>query len=232
MPQNSENMNALFARTKGMIWDLDNTLYHLDKVLYDACNHAAAQAAIHLGAKLSMAEAVDLSWRSFEETGMSATYFIEKHGITKEAMHDEYHRCIDVQLIGQTEALPSLMAQLDLPHALVTHASHEWADKVLRHLGLRDIFPDDHIFAYETTGFAHKARSTKPFDMALEKLGLAPEDTIVAEDLPANLKIPYDMGATTILIHHGQKPDEMPAHIMADFNNAYDFIKSVLDLKG
>lgn len=231
MHKNENDISARMRAAQGLIWDLDNTLYHLDKVLYDACNHAAALAAIHLGAPLTIEKAVEISWQSFEDTGMSGTYFIEKYGISKQAMHDEYHRCIDVKLINQTEGLAHIFGDLELPHSIVTHASKEWAQNVLTHLGLAAFFPDSYIIAHETTDFAHKAHSQKPFEMALDIMNLQAENVLVVEDLTDNLRIPYDMGSMTVLIHHKRPPETIPGHIHMAYNNAYEFMKSMLDAR-
>jgi FMN phosphatase YigB (HAD superfamily) len=80
---------------------------------------------------------------------------------------------------------------------------------------------------FESYNFERKAVSKKPFEMALEKLRLEPNQTIMVEDLQENLKIPKDMGMVTVYITHGLKPESVPSHVDLCCDNAADLLAIV-----
>lgn len=213
MPFDKENI-------KGLIWDLDNTLYRFDDVFKEACNRAVALAAIKQDAPLTLQQAVDIGWQSYEEYGYSGRLFIERFNLCRKTMHFDFHESIDETIIEKSVETVDLFQALDLEHFLITHASREWAIRTTAHLGLSPWLNEDNILAHEDTGFESKAESRVPFERALDYLRLPAENVLMIEDTAANLKVPAEMGMGTALIHHGRKPEELPACIDLDFDNA------------
>lgn len=227
MPSAEKKTEALLAGLKGIIWDLDNTLYRFDDDFKHACAVAAAKAAVALGAPLSLKEAIDISWESFYRTGYSMDMFIARYDLDRERMHHSFHKFIDETLLKSSLQTVSLFEQMNLEHCLVTHASGDWARRALSHLGLLPWFAEGRIIALEDIAFAKKAESARPFEEALSRLGMAVADCLVVEDIPENLAIPRALGLKTVLIHHGQPPVPMPVHIDMDFDNAVALLSAV-----
>lgn len=227
MPKN--NFENRLGQIEGIIWDLDNTLYRFEGDFEQLCHVAAARAAVKNGLDLSHEDALLLCHKSYEEYGHSYRLFIEEYQIDQRKIHFDFHSFIDEKLIGKSLDLIALFEKTALKHTLVTHASREWAARALAHIGLKDFFPDSKIIPAEDTGFARKSESRQPFEKALALLDLAPAQTVVVEDIAANLRIPHEMEMGTVLVHYGQPPDPMPFFIDRDYNNALDFLA---DLKG
>jgi putative hydrolase of the HAD superfamily len=193
---------------KAIIWDLDNTLYRFDKVFEEACNRAAAKTICALVGGLDEEETFRVAEESYAVHGYSGKALIAQYGLDYRDYHFPFHESIDEKILQVNAAMQDALRTIDLPQVIVTNASRGWAHRALDHLGLRPFFPDDMIIPIEDVDFAPKAYSRIPFDLALEKLGVSADVTLMADDMPRNLKIPKEMGMYTALIHHGRVPDE------------------------
>lgn len=201
------------SHVKGLIWDLDNTLYRFDQAFEKACNIAAARTVQQLIPQVSFEEAFAAAEKSYIDHGYSGKALVERYGIAYPDYHYLYHDTIDESIIERNEAIIIALGDLALPHILITHASRRWAERTLRHLSMDAYFPCDKIVALEDTQFQGKAYSSAPFIKGLELLNLPPENVLVVEDTVKNLVRPKEMGMTTVLIHHG-----------ADNHLGHDFI--------
>ena len=76
-----------------------------------------------------------------------------------------------------------------------------------------------------------KSESRAPFQMALDLLDLPSSQALVVEDMADNLRIPYEMGLATVLVHYGRPPEPMPGHVQIDCNNAAEFLRLMEDYK-
>lgn len=216
-----------FPDIRGIIWDLDNTLYRLDEAIIHAFNIAIAKIAREEGVNASMKEAIDMAIRSFEETGYSGTVFIRDHNIDQELLHFNFHKGIDEKVIQKSLETKQLFADINLSHVLVTHGAHDWAQRVLLHLELLEFFSDDHILALEHYDFERKYESRKGFSMALDRLRLLPENTLMVEDSIGNLRIPHEMGIKTVYIHHGRLPKDAPDYVDYCFDNVPELLQAL-----
>ena len=212
---------------KGIIWDLDNTLYRFNDAFIHACNIASARAAVKGGAPLGEDEALSLSQQSFVETGRSGTYFIQRHGLSAEKLHHDYHGFVDEMLIHGAAEVAELFTGTPFEHAIATHANHDWARRALMRIGLADFFPDSRIIAHETAGFVSKDEGTLAFDLALAALELEPDHVIVVEDTMRNLRVPFEMGCGTVFLHHGQVPEALPEYVDVATGNAHSLLSTL-----
>ena len=120
---------------------------------------AAAKAVTTFFPDMSYETALDIAKKSHDEHGYSAHLFIRDHGLDYPAYHEEFHHHVDEKIIARNDAMIGALGRLALPHVIVTHASREWAERVLGHLGLIDFFPAEKIIALEDTEFAAKSKS-------------------------------------------------------------------------
>lgn len=208
----------------GILWDLDNTLYRLDDTIEQAVNLAVAKAAINLGADVPVEEAMSLAHQSWLEHRHSAHYFIEHYGFTLADIHHETDRMLAGTLVQKCHETRELFGSLSLSHALITHAARPWALRTLEHLELRPWFPDQQIFAYEDFEFESKAQSRRSFTTALAAINMTAKDSMMVEDTIDNLRVPHEMGMTTILLHHGQKKEQYPDFVDYTFTNARELL--------
>ena len=221
----SPGFDARLRALRGILWDLDNTLYRLDDMLEDAFNVAIARAAIDCGLVMDFDDAVAMARTAYEKTGYSGRYFVEQYGIARDPLHFAFHRHLNEKIINASQELQHLLDAAPLTHALITHGARDWATRVLQHIGLRHHFPEAQIFALEDMAFEKKHESARPFRAGLAALNLPPENALVMEDLAANLRIPHEMGIGTVWLHHGRVPDTLPPHVDFCCANAVEFMR-------
>ncbi len=199
------NIAARFSSLKGVLWDLDNTLYTETDSLHEAFDHAIAAAALAQGVPMSLEEAKAAAKKSFIDHGYGARVFIEQMGVDARALHYDLHPLVDETIITPHDTLHDDLHDLVLAHAIVTHGARDWALRVLDHLRLMPLFTPARIHALEDFDFHKKATSPVPFEKALDSLNLNPCDVIIVEDQERNLRIPHAMGMGTILLDYGAR---------------------------
>lgn len=218
-------MQNNFGQIQGIIWDLDNTLYRFDAALINGFHVAMAQAAIDSGLVMDLQTAIGIARRSYAEHGLSAYIFTHTYNIPFADIHHGFHRHINEKMIAACNDTRAQFKNLPLKHALITHASKEWARRVLRHIALESWFPEERVFGLECNDFARKDNSRNPFAAALKALGLEPENVMMVEDTIQNLRIPHEMGMTTVFLHHGQEPDSLPEFVHLSCANSAAMLK-------
>lgn len=188
---------------KGILWDLDNTLYKSNDDLDHAFDKAVAVVSLENGVTLTLDDAIRLARRSYIDHGYSGKVFVETMGIDPLALHLGVYDLVDEKIIIHHQGLIDSMQSLLLHHVVVTHGARGWAMRVIEHLGLSSFFPHDRVHALEDFNFHKKAASRLPFEMGLQSLGLKPEEVIMVEDQERNLRIPHEMGMGTVLLDYG-----------------------------
>ncbi len=209
---------------RGIVWDLDNTLYRFDAAMIEAFHVSMARAALDNGLVMDLHTAVDIARRSFAEHGQSGRIFTRDYGISFAAIHHGFHHHIAEKVIAACHDTRAQFERLDLTHALITHASKEWSRRVLQHIGLDPWFPEDRVFGLECHDFKRKDDSRIPFESALKILGLKAAETMMVEDTLQKLRIPHEMGMTTAFLHHGREPENMPEFVLASCANTPELL--------
>lgn len=220
-------MSARLSQFRGILWDLDNTLYRENAVLHDAFDTAIAQAAIKQGVPLDMAAAMAAAKRSFLEHGYGGRVFIETMGVDPHKLHFGLHPLVDEKIIIPHEGLIDDLQSLSVHHGVVTHGARDWALRVLAHLGLLPLFMPERIHALEDFDFHKKGISRVPFETGLLSLGLAPEDVLMVEDQERNLRIPHEMGMGTVLLDYGQRGHKAASFVDLVCHDVHDFIRHI-----
>lgn len=226
------SFNERLRNLRGMLWDLDNTLYRLDEMLEGIFNVATARAALDAGVPLTLEEAAALARTSYEKTGLSGTYFIEHYNLDRQTLHFAVHKHLDEKVINASRELQEMLDAAPLTHALLTHGERGWALRVLQHIGLRHHFPDPQVFALEDMAFEKKNSSRQPFLLGLAALKLPPQSVVMMEDLADNLRIPHEMGMGTVWLHHGRIPDTLPRHVDFCCANSVEFMQYYNQVRG
>lgn len=212
-------------KIKAVIWDLDNTLYRFTDAFKEQCNRAAAKAAHDQGIKLSYDDTLKLAQKSETEHGYSIHLYVTHHGFSYDSLHVPFHDNIDETTIEIIDGVAENIRALDLPQSILTNASHDWASRVLKHMGLDDLFPDSHITASENVNFEVKSQGKAGFNRALEALELPPEQVVMVDDLDRNLIIPHEMGMQTAYLHYEDPIADLPHYMDAQFENVLGFFE-------
>ncbi|MBI2234651.1 MAG: haloacid dehalogenase [Micavibrio aeruginosavorus] len=212
---------------QGILWDLDNTLYAANQRIYDSFNLAVARAALECGLDMPLDQAQRMAWESYERHRYSGLIFVEEYNIPFADLHKAIDPFLDHTMVERCGITESLFAQTACDHVLITHSGRPWTLNVLSRIGLRPWFPDDRIFAFENYDFESKARSRRPFDMALGVINRNPQDVLMVEDTVENLRVPHEMGMTTVFLHHGSKPRDLPDYVDHQCDNARVLLETI-----
>ncbi len=221
-------MTKILSNIKGIIWDLDDTLYSVTPALQQSMRESVARAVVKMGYDITFEDALTLAEESQAKHRMTVQLLIEKFGIEKRDLHLPFHAEMDHTVTNACPDLPLAFASNpQIKHVLMTHASRDWALRMLDHLGIAEFFEGHAIMGLEDVDFNHKHESDIVTKRSLEILGTNPEDTAFAEDRDWNLTIPHKMGLTTILIDHPSQPSTPIGHVDYRFPRAADFLNEI-----
>lgn len=207
------------GQLRGALWDLDGTKFRYAPHTRDALVTATAKAAHDLLHQYhphqthpSLDELKEIGLRSFYDHG-TGTGFLRQYGIPEHISHALYHAyCPDDIVIADPQLRVSFAPVASaISHAIYTHAHGSWARRVLEIQGLSEFYPDTHIVSLEKIAFARKDHVPDGFQHCASLLQCAFHEIAMIEDTPNCLRIPKELGMTTILIT--DKPDNQPTHI-------------------
>lgn len=207
---------------KAIIWDLDNTLYPFNDDFMQACNIGAAKAAQEMGADIEFNEARRIAAEGFKKYGVGYQVFVEQFGFDAHEFQTRHLANIDISDIVSCDILPNVIRNIPVKHAVLTHGSKSWSDRILTKLGIRDVFGNN-LFGQEDVNYNKKNDGPEPFEIVLSALGLEPHETVMAEDSPQNLVYAKKLGMTTVLITQGS--DKTSEYADYTYEKAVDFLK-------
>ncbi|CAK9096762.1 unnamed protein product [Durusdinium trenchii] len=103
----------------------------------------------------------------------------------------------------QIEVIRSLAQDVGLKMAVFTNSPRKYALRCLEVLGVREFFPDDHVFAVEDVLPACKPQP-EAFKAVLDAIGAVPERTVMFEDSMKNIRACKALGIHTVLVHEAE----------------------------
>ncbi len=215
------------SHIRGIVWDLDGTLYRYTDNFLRACNVAAARTAIALGLEMEEEAAILMAAESERRHGNSFRLFAER-GIRYEDFHDPYHKAVDEAVLEKNHEMRLALDEVSLPMIILTNASKDWAKRTLIQLDLSHKFGDGFILGVEDAGFVSKSAGRTGFEKALSAIGVKGEDALMVEDLPANLVHAKGLGMTTALVHHANHnhaDNTAYGHIDHHFEDTIDLVR-------
>ena len=183
-----------------ILFDLDDTLYTNDTGLFK-----------ELGTRLVAWVAQQLHVSPEESARLRHDYFVN-YGTTMRGLllhHPEvdidayldYVHDIDVsRYIAPNPALDGMLARLDVPKAVFTNSVADWAERILRQLGVRRHFT--HIIDVRAVDYQSKPHP-HAFERALEILGMPASACAMVDDQVSYLCGAADAGMRTVLVRPG-----------------------------
>ncbi|MBD1914123.1 MULTISPECIES: HAD-IA family hydrolase [unclassified Leptolyngbya] len=204
---------------KALLFDLDGTLTHSDPVHYVTWQAILQDHGIamdegfyntHISGRLNDQILQDLL------PHLNATER-QKLSNLKEATFRERARNLQ-PLAGSSQVIEWMQAQ-DLGRAIVTNAPRENAHFMLQVLGWIDLFPIV-VLAEE---LPRGKPDPLPYQTALQRVGVAPEEALVFEDSPSGIKSAVAAGIATVAIASGHPADYLetlnPTLVIPDFTD-------------
>jgi len=212
------DLASAFWTAKVVAFDNDGTLYSLTTKIIKKFARTAGNVARQLmresgvpqEAIPSEEEAAWKAYGSWKELHSSMAVFNGALGtFDRRTIHNRYLQQCDVSIIPVDPTTRELFETLDLlkkDYVMLTQGSPEWAEKVVSHLDLKPFFPRSKIYSFDEIGGEKKADSEYPFMHVGSCEACCPSEMVVVEDTLGNLKIPKDLGATTVWISRGKAP--------------------------
>ncbi len=195
---------------KAVIFDLDNTLTDFMKAKSVAIG-AAADAMIDAGLKMDSQEVVDRIFAIYDEVG------IENQRVFNRFLEDvtggvddrvlaaavvAYRRAREAQLVPYPHVRPTLLALVKHGYKLAVVSDAPRFEAWLRLCYLRLLHVFDVVLTHDDTG--HTKPSPVPFQMALERLEVAPHETVMIGDWPErDIVGGLDAGLHTVYARYG-----------------------------
>ena len=195
---------------KAIIFDLDNTLIDFMKMKRKACR-AAVDAMIKAGLKANRGEALKLIFELYDKYGYEYEHVFQallkrmtgkiNYGIVAAGIV-AYRKAREGLLYPYPDVVPTLnkLHRKGIKLGIVTDAPRIRAWIRLAAIGIQDMF--DVVVTYDDS--KEKKPSLKPFNLALKKLRIKPEDVIVVGDSIERDIVPAKrLGAKTVLARYG-----------------------------
>jgi len=214
------------AETETWIFDLDNTLYPVtERLLGDIDRHIGAFVSEFLGVDLVEARRIQKEY--FREYGLTLRGLMVRHGLDPARYFDHMERT-DLYDIAPDPELARAIAALGGRRIVYTNSSARHTGMVLERLGMAELF--ESVFAIETADYL-----PKPHREALEGLcrrfGLAPERTVMVDDISRNLVPAAALGMTTVWLKtdaEWARDETRGEHVHHEIHDLLDFVDRVL----
>jgi len=189
-----------------ILFDLDNTLYSCRTGLEArVAERVREYTAAYLG--VTVEEAVAERRKGIHRYGTTIEWLMEEKGLAGGAAIDDYYRKVhpedEADGLEADPVLRGFLQSLPCPCSILTNANREHADRILRRLGVEDLFAE--IFDMRRNGYRGKPRRDV-FVSVLEALGAAAKEVLFVDDVPAYLTGFLELGGRGILL------DELDAH--------------------
>ncbi|MBI3284152.1 MAG: pyrimidine 5'-nucleotidase [Burkholderiales bacterium] len=188
------------------LFDLDNTLHNATHAIFPAINrNMHAYIAQVLGDGVTPADAATVNrirQEYYRRYGVTMLGMVRHHGVNAAEFLQEAHRFDDLPgMIRAERGLARLLRRLPGEKILLTNAPRQYAQQVLRHLGLQRHFSAQ--FAVEAMR-VHGQLQPKPSRRFLRKLvashGIRAADCILVEDSMENLRAAKREGLRTVWV--------------------------------
>lgn len=177
-----------------LLFDLDDTLYPASSGLFPLVSariHRFIQD--HLACDASEARRLQSEyWRRY---GTSLHGLMRCHGIEPEPFLEYVHDVPVEDCLERDEKLRSLLHSLPGHRHVFTNGPSFYADRVLRALGIEDLF--ENIFDIRAFGYVPKPNAA-PYERVMDDLPGHDVTRILIEDAPKNLPPARDRGWFTI----------------------------------
>ena len=181
---------------------IDTWLFDLDNTLYPAESGFMSEIVVRMTdfvekvTGLPRDEAFKLQKSYLALHGLTLKGMMLNHGVDPAEFHAIFHD-LSLAALAHDPALLTALVRLPGRRLIFTNADELHAERVLNHLGLRDLFDD--VFHIGSAGY-----EPKPSPEAFRRMGTAhdvnPTTTAFFEDAERNLAPAADLGMTTVLV--------------------------------
>ncbi len=206
------------AEIRGIVFDLDDTLYDCTERLREAAQRRAAEAMVKAGLPLTVEQAHEMQSKLMREQGPRFKAFAriaEMYGRGNDFV-DDVMRAYNRDEVGDIHPFPDVFPTLArlrgmaLKLFLVTSGVYGRQEKKIRFLGLERSF--DRIIINDDDRGTTKEEC---YLDVMQEAGLSPEEMLsVGDRIYSEIKICNSLGMTTVQMLHGRFKDLAPSSEM------------------
>ncbi|MDF1535389.1 MAG: pyrimidine 5'-nucleotidase [bacterium] len=186
-------------RVRGILFDLDNTLYPREKGVFDRINERidsyVARWTDRPGSEVS-----SLRREYIDRYGTTLGGLKRHHGVDPGEYMEYVHDVPVEEMLDPDEGLSRFLGAIELPKFIFTNASAAHAARVLAALGVG--FHFEGIIDLADTGYLGKP-DKQAFASAVGRLGAEPGETLFVDDIPANVQAARQLGILTAHVGEG-----------------------------
>ncbi len=188
-----------------ILFDLDDTLYTNDTGLFKELGTRLVywvSQQLHI----SLEEAAALRRQYFDAHGTMMRGLLLHHPEVDVDAYLDYVHDIDVsRYLAPNPALDAMLTRLAAPKAVFTNSVADWAERILRQLGIRQHFT--HIIDVRAVDYQSKPHP-HAFARALEILGMPASACVMVDDQISYLRGAAAAGMWTVLVRPGAEAVE------------------------
>lgn len=217
---------------KAIIWDLDNTLYRITPEFADLLDETMAIALkedFHLDK--TVAELKAMVKDSFVQYRDGGQIFYDQYGVDPIKFFFAYHDRKPVEKIAPYAGLKERLEKLDLQQFIFTYSSNRTAQKILKQIGLEDMF-QGRLYTVENYNFVKKNETVDVYLQICKDIGYLPEDCIFVDDSYSNLEFAKEAGMTTIRLYYRDNSAKDKPYIDAAYKGIFAFLDAYEQLCG
>lgn len=186
---------ARFAHITDWVFDLDNTLYPHHCNLFSQIDVRMTTYVSQL-LDLPREEARALQKELYRQHGTTLRGLMERHQVDPDDFLEKVHD-IDYSWIEPDPALGEAIRALPGRKFIFTNGSRSHAERAAERLGVSDHFED--IFDIVAAGLTPKP-AKESYDLFVALHRIVGPNAVMFEDIARNLRVPKEIGMTTVLI--------------------------------
>ncbi len=222
-----------FARIACWIFDLDNTLYPHESKIWPQVDQ---RITLFIGQLLGVdgLTARVLQKHYYHRYGSSLQGLMVEYGVDPRVYQSFVHD-IDHSLLQEDPDLAAAIARLPGKRYILTNGSQAHAEAIAGKLGILSLF--DGIADVADTNFVPKP-APDVYHAFMKRFAVDPSRATMFEDSAVNLRVPSDLGITTILVvpkthdpfrEAFEQAAEQDAHIDYITDDLAGFLRNAID---
>ncbi|MFV0626677.1 MAG: HAD-IA family hydrolase [Alphaproteobacteria bacterium] len=210
---------------KVIIWDLDNTLYRVTEEFGHRLDETMAKVSIEeLGLDLDFETALEKVKESFAKYRDGGEIFYRDHGISIEDFYHAYHNNVPYEEIVPYDGLYELLSKIEVEQYIFTYSSRDLAEKILKKIGLYEIFKD-RFYSVEDFGSFKKNESCDIYHDLCVAIKHDPKDCLFVDDSYSNLEFAKEAGMTTVRLFYNSNSSKDKEYIDHAYKGIFAFLK-------
>ncbi|MDR1694055.1 MAG: HAD-IA family hydrolase [Lactobacillaceae bacterium] len=211
-----------------IIWDLDNTLYRITPEFSHKLDETMARVIIEkLGLDLDFKTALEKVKEGFAKYRDGGELFYRDHHVSIEDFYRAYHEHVPYEDIVPYEGLYDILKNLPVEQYIFTYSSRSLAEKILKKLGLFEIF-NGRFYSVEDFGHYKKNESSDVYYDLCKKIKHLPKDCIFVDDSYSNLEFAKEAGMTTVRLFYNTNSSKDKTYIDHAYNGIFAFLEDYM----